>query len=556
MARTAPAFLVACALLAISAVPSRSAPPTHEWSLRFGSTSPDRGLSVAVDAIGNSYVTGFFAGAVDFGGGPLTSAGSSDIFVAKYNANGVHQWSKRFGSTDLDEGHGIALDANGHVLVTGFFIGTVDFGGGPLVAAGSGQELFIAKYDMDGNHVWSQRFGDNFADVGMSIAVDTSDNVAVAGYFTGSINLGGSNLTSAGTDDVFLAKYDADGNHLWSQRMGGSGSDQPRAVAVDALDNILLTGEYSFAVNFGGGALPSAGAYEAFVAKYDASGAHLWSRGFASASTDVGNGITADSAGNVLVTGQFFGTVDFGGGGLTSAGAEDAFVAKYDASGAHLWSQRFGGVPDNDRGYAIAVNEFDDVIVTGSFQGSADFGGGPFVASFRDIFLAKYDADGLHQWSAFYGLTGADEGRSLAVDSMGNVLLTGHFQSTADFGGGGLTSAGGEDVFLVKYSDDASSAVPDPTAALGTAARNYPNPFAFSTTIEYTIMSRTQVTIEIVDASGARVARLDDGVREAGTYAVAWDGRDGGGHPVAAGVYYYGFMHGREGRAHKMSRLR
>jgi hypothetical protein len=165
-----------------------------------------------VDAPGNVIVTGYFSGSVDFGGGNLVSAGSDDIFVAKYDAIGVHQWSQRFGDHTDDHGYDCKVDALGYVLVTGSFTGTVDFGGGDLVSAGYGgpfpqSDVFVSKYDASGAHQWSQRFGNTNSDRGYSVAAGDSGSAVVTGDFNGTVDFGGGDLVSAGDSDVFLAKY-------------------------------------------------------------------------------------------------------------------------------------------------------------------------------------------------------------------------------------------------------------------------------------------------------------------------------------------------------------
>src|SRR5512134_278321 len=163
-------ILAACL---VGATPARS--DDHLWSQRFGSTGNDYGLSVAVDGMGNVVVAGRFSGTVDFGGGNLVSAlGSPDIFVAKYNAAGVHQWSRRFGDTLDDYGQSVAVDASANVFVTGYFRLTVNFGGSDLVSAGSDADIFVAKFNASGTHQWSQRFGSTGGDHGLSVAVDES----------------------------------------------------------------------------------------------------------------------------------------------------------------------------------------------------------------------------------------------------------------------------------------------------------------------------------------------------------------------------------------------
>ena len=136
---------------------------SHLWSQGFGGGFLDIGLGIAVDGDGNVLVTGQFRDTVDFGGGPITSLGGDDIFVAKFDAGGTHVWSHGFGSFTRDKGLGVSVDADGNVLVTGSFashhgIGTIDFGGGPIVSSGK-SDLFVAKFDPDGNHLWSHGFG-------------------------------------------------------------------------------------------------------------------------------------------------------------------------------------------------------------------------------------------------------------------------------------------------------------------------------------------------------------------------------------------------------------
>jgi hypothetical protein len=160
-----------------------------------------------------------------------------------------------------------------------------------------------------------------------------------------------------------------------------------------------------------------------------------------------------DGGGNVLVTGSFQGAVDFGGGPLTSAGSTDIFVAKHSGTdGTHLWARRFGGA-SFDGASGVAVDGAGNVLVTGSFQGTVNLGGGPLTsAGSTDIFVAKHSGtDGTHLWARRFGGTSSDGGvPDVAVDGAGNVLVTGSFQGTVDFGGGPLTSAGISDIFVLR----------------------------------------------------------------------------------------------------------
>ena len=164
----------------------------------------------------NYETCGFFQGTVDFGGGTLTSADADfdDIYVVKFGSDGTHVWSKRFGGPNSQQAFCVAVDAAGNVIVSGVFSESVDFGGGAL----SGRyDVFLAKFDPDGNHLWSERFGDFVIQEGWGVAVDNSGNIVLAGRSDGSVDFGGGTLTTAGASDIFVAKFgaaDADGDGI------------------------------------------------------------------------------------------------------------------------------------------------------------------------------------------------------------------------------------------------------------------------------------------------------------------------------------------------------
>jgi len=421
-----------------------------------GSTDSAITTSVAVDGSGNVVVTGNFQGVAYLGGAPLVSSGGQDIFVAKYSATGVHLWSQRFGSTADDYGYSVAVDSSGNIVVTGSFIGTVGFGGGSLISVGSGfSDIFIAKYSPTGSHLWSKRFGDTGNDRSGDITVDSNGNIVVTGAFVGTVDFGGGALTSvSGTNDVFVAKYTSAGAHVWSKSFGSTGDDRGNGVAVDSSGNVVVTGYFTYAVDFGGGALTSAGLKDIFLAKYSATGTHVWSQRFGGTSLESGNAVGIDNSGNIVMTGHFYGAVDFGGGPLSKPSAADVFVAKYAPNGTHQWSKVFGGTvaSDNAVGMSVAVEGSGNVVITGYFQGSADFGGGALtsVAS-QDMFLAKYASDGSHTWSRRFGGVSLDQGTAVAIDANKNIVTTGYFNYDVDFGGGVLTSTGGSDLFIAKF---------------------------------------------------------------------------------------------------------
>jgi TolB-like protein len=423
---------------------------TYSWSSRFGDADEQRGIDVAVGPSGNVVVTGSFWGSVDFGGGMLVSAGTNDIFVAKFGPGGTHLWSKRFGDATLQDVAYVAVDASGNVIIAGSFYGTLDFGGGALTSAGS-TDIFIAKFTPDGMHLWSDRFGGAGPQSGCYPAVDASGNIFLAGRFYGTIDFGGGTLNSGGNDDIFVAKFDSDGTHLWSKRFGDASAQYATDVAVDGSGNVTITGYLDGSADFGGGVLTSAGSVDIFVAQFDADGTHQWSKLFGDSEYQQGNRIACDASGNVIIAGHFEGSVNFGGGTLTEAGQKDAFVAKFGSDGSHMWSKRFGDTFEQS-GNGVAVDASGDVVVVGNFGGTVDCGGGELAsAGSFDIFIARFSPSGAHLWSESFGAADEQSVFGVAAGASGAAVIIGAFIGEVDFGGGALTSAGLTDIYVSTF---------------------------------------------------------------------------------------------------------
>ncbi len=437
-----------------SADPEPDASPViimpHSWSRCFGDGDSQRAAAIAVDASGNVIIAGYFYGTADFGGGALASAGDYDIFVAKFGSDGAHLWSRCFGDGNVQRAQAIAVDAAGNIIVAGYFGGSVDFGGGELASSGSA-DIFVAKFLPDGTHSWSRCFGDVDGQAAFAVAVDPWANIFVSGDFEGAVDFGGGALTSAGYRDIFVAKLDADGNHLWSRSSGDSDDQLATAVAVDALGSVYIAGSFSGAADFGGDALSSAGGYDIFVAKFAFDGAHVWSRSFGDGDDQYAKAVAVDASGSALVTGYFSGAADFGGGALSSAGSYDIYIAKFGSDGAYLWSRCFG---DRDSQFAddIAVDASSNIIITGSIWGTINFGGGVLTSrGGEDVFIAKFNSAGKHLGSKRFGDLNSQRALAVDVDSSEDILMAGFFWGTVDFGGGALVSAGQLDIFVAKF---------------------------------------------------------------------------------------------------------
>ncbi len=419
---------------------SYSQTPAWLWAKSAGGTSSDYASSIAVDALGNTYVAGYFGSpTLIFDSTTLTNAGSGDIFIAKYAPNGNVLWAKSAGGTSTDYASSVAVDASGNTYVTGaFYRPSFIFVHSTLSNAGN-YDIFLAKYDANGNVLWAKSAGGTGSDEAYSVAVDASGNTYVAGYFKSStITFGSDTLTNAGPAgyaDIFLAKYAPNGNVLWAKSAGGTNNDWANSVAVDASGNTYLAGDFgSSTITFDTITLTNAGL---FLAKYDANGNVLWAkRAGGTTGDDWAYSVAVDASGNTYVAGAFWSsTLSFGSDTLTnvSPGYGDIFLAKYAPNGNVLWAKSAGGT-DEDEATSVAVDASGNVYVAGWFwSATITFGSTTLTNAgptyYGDIFLAKYDAAGNALWAKSAGGADYDYANSIAVDTSGNTCLAGDFGS-------------------------------------------------------------------------------------------------------------------------------
>jgi len=462
------------------------------WANRTGGTAVDQSNAVHTDNAGNVYVAGKFTGTnIDFDPSPtgtflLSSAGSNDAFVAKFDPAGQFIWAFRFGGTDRDEVYGIHVDQN-VVYITGYFRGTnIDFDPGPGVAnltsngdAGSdpgyGGDMFVAKYTTAGQYLWAFNVGGfQLYDNGLTVKTDAIGNLYVAGYFTNTADFDpsptGTTILNSNTGSMFLAKYTSAGAFQWAFNLGsGSTNNSMFDLEIDPAGNVYCTGYYQ-GTNIDFDPSPSAtallssnGNYEIFLAKYNTNGQYQFARSIGSSGADVGRGLTLDNAGNIYLLGDFHGSVDFDPGPgvhmFTSNGAGDCFFMKFDAAGLYQWAFAFGGTP-NEFGWKVATDG-THLFITGSFTGTADMDPSSSVenlisAGNYDIFVGKYTLNGEYLCAFRLGGPGDDSGIAIYSDANNQFNLVGAFMdNNVDFdpttGVYNMSSAGNNDCFSAKY---------------------------------------------------------------------------------------------------------
>ena len=421
-------LLMYCLVVLLLAVLSRPAGAVNDgWVKLLGTALTEFSSGIAVDSAGNIYVTGFTEGQL---GGEFNS-GAVDIFLAKYDGKGIRQWVKLLGTASGEVGCGVVVDSAGAIYVTGYTMGNL---GGETNAGG--QDIFLAKYDGSGTRQWVKLLGTkSLSEGGSGLATGPNDSIYVTGYTDG--NLG---ETNAGGEDVFLAKYDGSGTREWVKLLGTTQTEEGTGVAVDSVGSIYVTG---FTRGDLGGET-NAGGVTNFLAKYDGVGTRQWVKLLGSAMAGY-SGIALDPGGNIYVAGIT--CLDMGG--ETNAGDYDIFLAKYDGSGTKQWVKLLG-TEMTDSSHSVVVDSVGAIYITGGTRGNL---GGETNAGGEDIFLAKYDSSGARQWVKLLGTISWEDGNGMAADASGNIYITGNTGGNLD----GKINAGGEDIFMWKYSESSES---------------------------------------------------------------------------------------------------
>lgn len=423
------------------------------WAKKASSWAYDYGTGLCIDDTGNVYVTGEFELTADFAGSGISviSKGLHDIFLAKYTSMGNLLWVRTAGGIGGDGGYDVDVDASGNIYVTGEFESTSDFSGTMITSAGD-NDMFIAKYNSSGILQWVKNAGGIKSDRGRSISVNKYGDIFITGEFKHSATFDNITLTSSGEEDIYIAKYNTSGVLQWVKQAGGLGVDEGRGVATDYSGNVYCTGFFSDIASFGSNTVFSAGGQDAYIAKYDAMGNLQWVQAVGGKHDDAGRGITIDNLGKICVVGDFKNTINLGNSYFfVSSGKSDIFIASYDSNGNILWATKAGG-NSNDYGAGISSDLNSNVYITGAFTNTCNFGNFSVTAiDSLDIFIAACDPSGTFQWVQQAGGTSTDLGRAIIADKWGGVYVTGLFKETFIIGNTSLVSSGNTDFFLARY---------------------------------------------------------------------------------------------------------
>lgn len=428
------------------------------WAELFGAVGLQTATAVAADSSGNLYVGGSFFGSLILPDKTLVASGKGDAFLLKLDPSGKVLWGVSFGGAGATTSvTALAVDASGAVLVEGSVWLAPSSVGGATVPPG----LFVAKLGADSTPAWTKSFGENNTATGARVAAGTiavlsGGDVVLGGLFVQSdIDFGKGPLHNGGSkNNGFLARISGgDGSGIWSKGLcGGTDSCNLSNLTVGADDSVYVAGQFHGTASLGtGSTLISKGTQDLFVAKLQQDGTPEWGREIGGANS-VGSVAALTLAGkdSLIVAGGLAGTMDFGGGGVTSPPSNlDSFVARYTLGNVFV-----GNVVVQSAPVSAAAGDADgNVFIGGTSQGAFYIGGTMFSAP-AAAFVAKLASDGSVTWGRRYGDAYAQM-EGLAVVAGGVPVLVGGSGGSAasiDFGTGALLTNDGADAFVVKLS--------------------------------------------------------------------------------------------------------
>ncbi len=414
---------------------------TQNWLWGRGAFQPDTGAScgksVCIDPKGNIFVTGAYNNSsISFGSTTLTNVVSGDyyyynILLLKYDPAGNLIWAKQIGGANDDVSFSVCTDASGNVFVTGMFASpSIAFGNTTLTPNGM-WDFFVAKFDNDGNPIWAKSAGGSNNDEGRSVCTDKNGNAIVTGWFwSPSITFGSTTLTNNGNLNMFIVKYDGNGNVLWAKSPGGINDAVGCAVCTDSAGDIFASGFFSCPViTFGTFTCTNNGFEDFFLVKYDPSGNELWAKSAGGSGQEEGMAVSADKSGNAVVTGWFGSSMmSFGNYVLSSVGYPDLFIAKYDASGNVLWAKGAGGMYE-DMGSSVSTCTDGSIYAMGIFKSAslifdADTLVNPDPGNAASAYIVKFDSSGNTLCASSLTNGGENMFDGTSADRFGNVYLT------------------------------------------------------------------------------------------------------------------------------------
>lgn len=448
--------------------------PTLHWSTYHGGSDEDGFRDMATDGLGNVYVIGSTksTNAISTTGSYQTNnAGANDVYIAKYDKDGNRVWSTYFGGTDDDIGQSIDLDLNGNIFITGQTYSTngiATVGSHQNVNNGNG-DAFVAKFSNNGNRIWGSYFGGNKLDFANDLEVDHLGNPIIIGWTTSANGIATPSSfqnTYSGQEDVLLAKFDNNGQLLWSTYFGDAEFDSGLQVESDLVGNVVISGWTSSRNNIATpGVVQSVyGGKEAdaFLAVFTSTGSRLWSTYYGGSGNDYSDALFVNDAGDIYLSGSTESPNNIATIGAFQSNVSngfDAFLARFSITGTRLWSTYFGG-NDDDTAYRLRASSDGAIYMLGHTKSTNIMATAGAFQSMKsggqDVLLSRFENSGTLTWSTYYGGSANDFGYGLVFDNEDNIFISGLTEGSTNLSTSGSAQpnfgGGSKDGFVTKFA--------------------------------------------------------------------------------------------------------
>jgi len=395
----------------------------------------------------------------------LAAAAAAGCVLPDYEESAP--WALGLGGIDAEEAYAVAVDRSGGVILGGAFESYMRFDGENDAKGKPGGDGFVARYDGAGNPSWSFVFGAEEPEAVISVAAAPDGGAFFLASIAATTEIAGQAVATAGSAGALLGRLGPAGGLAWARAFfdaSGMYALTAGAIAVDSGGDVLVTGNFAGDVDFGAAAFANPTGYDAFVAKFSAFGEPRWALDLTSDGNMTGRGIAVDPEDNVVVTGAYEGTGHFEGTDVGGGGARSLYVVKLGSGGDLLWARGFPAGATME-GLALATDAEGSVLVTGYGAGTEDLGGGPLeVTGELGGFALKLGPLGDHVWSRSLDGPDRDQGQAIAADAAGRAVIGG----TSGFTGDGSGMDVGGDGFLTLL--DAADGAPLSSAVFGDAS--------------------------------------------------------------------------------------
>jgi Secretion system C-terminal sorting domain len=449
----------------------------------------------------------------------------TDIYVAKFSANGDLLWYRRSGNVNPDWARSVTVDQNDYIYVTGDFVNMAVFENDTIYGYNNGQtdpnlmarSGFLAKYEPDGDLVWAKSFQATGHTRGYGVSIANNFDIYLSGYSTGICDFGNGVTSGDVVEDVgFVAKYDSSGTAIWANTFESPFASRANDVIVVNDTTIAITGYYNSSLTYNGnmtpGDSPSWGDFFILVADND--GVFKWVRTGTGPFLNEGHQIAVDNQSNMYIVGRFSFTMDIASVQQTAIGVGtntteyiqngDAFLVKYDINGNQEWFNQIGNDVSDDFESVVICDSL--VLIHGKSIDTITFSGSsdsliPEVGNHNSMLIA-YSVDGSYNWSHIvastatqvadnYSLVSGNAGIALTADNLGNIYAGGYFNETSHWDSSTITSVSSYDAYIAKlfpplnpkYSASSLSLCPGDTANFSILQKGSPLTYTWTSQI-------------------------------------------------------------------------